>query len=153
MKLECAKTLEETEQAYQEGRHHFGLRLERSAAADALWIWRAQIVIEAMGLYRGMSPDRCAELRRVYSWTFDPQDFCEYSWMCLRGEQGVRVREMYGEAPPSPPLGLSTQEQKDWLYTTAHESQDSIVAHWHGGKTLLTSGDRLILRSLSSRGG
>lgn len=65
----------ETDDKYQERLHRVNTWPEHYSIIEAKWIWRAQVVIEAMGLFRGMSESQCSELESAADYSFRPMDF------------------------------------------------------------------------------
>ncbi|KAI3015045.1 hypothetical protein CBS147347_11307 [Aspergillus niger] len=141
------KDPEETDEDYLHRLHLVDTWPAYSAAAEAEWIWRAQVIIRAMKLLHERGGYDFAGVSGGGNWSFKPKDFYEYSWICLREGQGVRT---WGKNPPPfPPKGLSVQEEGEWYYQAAERAQEKILAAWHEGKELerisgqLTSEDLL----------
>ncbi|KAI3120540.1 hypothetical protein CBS147326_9424 [Penicillium roqueforti] len=117
----------------------------RSTAAEAKWIWRAQVVIRAM---KFLHEHGGCDSARISSWPFRPTDFYEYSWICLREGQGVKAWNFYGQPPPLPPKGLTVHEEAEWCYKAAESDQEKILAEWHKGEELEVLSGQIRLQNL-----
>ena len=71
---------------------------------EVKWIWRAWVVIEAMGLFLGLSDTQHSELKSGALRRFYPKAFYMYLWICLIGGRGVRT--WGGRGGPIPLLPL-----------------------------------------------
>ncbi|KAJ5906574.1 uncharacterized protein N7473_003490 [Penicillium subrubescens] len=131
----------ETDEEYLDRMERVNTWPAYSTAAEAKWIWRAQVVIRAMKFlcdYAGCD-------------SFRPKVFYEYSWICLREGQGVRAWDFYGHPPPLPPKGLTDHEKAEWYYETAERHQEKILAEWHKGKELEILSGQIRLQDLLSQ--
>lgn len=91
MNAERAKEPIETEGEFEK-RTDFASHWVRSLPIrEAKWIWRAWVVIEAMGLFLGLSDTQHSKLKSGALHRFDPKAFYMYSWICLIGGRVVRT--------------------------------------------------------------
>ncbi|KAJ6117957.1 hypothetical protein N7523_005708 [Penicillium sp. IBT 18751x] len=141
----------ETDGGYRRRMDRVNAWPELSAAIEAKWIWRAQVVISAMKNLHELSRGDYLGLRETANLSFSPEAFYEYSWICLREGHGVQAWNMYGNSPPLPPSGLSIQEKTEWFYNTAIACQKNILTHWHNGETLESLSGAITLESLLSK--
>lgn len=104
MNAERAKEPQETEVEYEKRMDFASHWVLSLPVREAKWIWRARVVIEAMGLFLGLSDTQHSELKWGILRRFDPKAFYMYSWICLTGGRGVRTWE--GRGGPIPLLSL-----------------------------------------------
>lgn len=149
MDAERAKEPTETEEEYEERMRRMRHWVRSLPIREAKWIWRARVVIEAMGLFLGLSEIQHSELQSVALLPFHPKRFYMYSWICLTGGRGIRSWGTRGGPLPPPPLlskGLPIQEQTKWFYTTALALQEDVLNKWRKGqessKVLLATAPR-----------
>ncbi|KAJ5346914.1 uncharacterized protein N7506_000167 [Penicillium brevicompactum] len=139
VEAERAKEPTETEGEYERRMGRVSHWVRYWPIREAKWIWRARVVIEAMGLFLGLSDAQHSELKSGALRRFNPKAFYMYSWICLTGGRGVRAWGGRGGPIPPPPLlskGLSIQEQTKWYYTTALALQEDVLNKWRKGQNL-----------------
>lgn len=139
MDAERAKEPTETEGEHEKRMGRVSHWVRSLPIREAKWIWRARVVIEAMGLFLGLSDTQHSELKSGALRRFHPKAFYMYSWICLTGGRGVRTWGGRGGPIPPPPLlskGLSIQEQTKWFYTAALALQEVVLNKWSKGQKL-----------------
>lgn len=148
MDAERTKDSAETEGEYEKRMCHMRHWVRSLPIREAKWIWRARVVIEAMGLFLELSEIQHSKLKSGALRTFHPKRFYMYSWICLTGGRGVRSWGKNGGPLPPPPLlakGLSIQEQTRWFYNMALALQKEILTKWRNGQEL----SKMLLISVS----
>ncbi|KAJ5350237.1 hypothetical protein N7541_007964 [Penicillium brevicompactum] len=134
VEAERAKEPTETEGEYERRMGRVSHWVRYWPIREAKWIWRARVVIEAMGLFLGLSDAQHSELKSGALRRFNPKAFYMYSWICLTGGEvsglGEDVEVQYLHHL------CYQKEQTKWYYTTALALQEDVLNKWRKGQNL-----------------